>query len=60
MAEKNEIVLKIEFIIVKRTDFPLSEHPGVRGPGRASLRPSEAKARKPYDKTEFRTEFSGS
>ena len=30
------------------------------GPSRASIRPSEAKARKPYDKTEFRTEFSGS
>ena len=30
------------------------------GPVRASIRPSEAKARKPYDKTEFRTEFSGS
>ena len=30
MAEKNEIVLKIEFIIVKRTDCPLSEHPGQR------------------------------
>ena len=27
---------------------------------RASIRPSEAKARKPYDKTEFRTEFSRS
>ena len=27
---------------------------------RASIRPSEAKARKPYDKTEFRIEFSGS
>ena len=26
---------------------------------RASIWPSEAKARKPYDKTEFRTEFSG-
>jgi len=31
-----------------------------RDPSRASIRPSEAKARKPYDKTEFRTEFSGS
>ena len=27
---------------------------------RASIRPSEAKAPEPYDKTEFRTEFSGS
>ena len=30
MEEKNEIVLKIEFIIVKRTGCPLSEHPGLK------------------------------
>ena len=30
MEEKNEIVIKIEFIIVKRTDHPPSEHPGQR------------------------------
>ena len=29
MEEKNKIVLKIEFIIVKRTGCPLSEHPGL-------------------------------
>ena len=30
MEEKNEIVLKIEFIIVKRTDHPPSGHSGQR------------------------------
>ena len=34
--------------------------PNPKGEARASIRPSEAKARKPYDKTEFRTEFSRS
>ena len=37
MEEKNEIVLKIEFIIVKRTDFQFFHHQGTPDHGRPCL-----------------------
>ena len=49
------------FLLINKKITELSDWPvSYGGNDRASIGPSEAKARKPYDKTEFRTEFSRS